>query len=228
MTTKFPFDIVGFDLDGTLLDTAADLAAATNHALFSIGRKPLPVADIRPMIGGGGRLMLRRGLDASGGGDEALLDRVLPVMLAYYEAHICAFTAPFPGLEAALDALAALDVKVAVVTNKREKLARKLLDELGLTQRFVTVIGGDTLGPGKAKPDAAPVHEMIVRCGGGNAVFVGDSHFDIDAAHNAGIPAIACRFGYLTHPAETLGADAIIDHFDELVAVARGMAVPAD
>lgn len=213
----FPFDIVGFDLDGTLLDTSGDLAAAVNHALAQDGRPALEVAAIKPMIGGGARLMLAQGLAATGGGDDALLDRLHRILLDHYAANLSVLTAPFPGALAALDAIEARGAKVAVVTNKLEAFARDVLRNLGLLDRLSCLIGGDTMGPGNAKPSPAPIHAMIERSGGGRAVFVGDSIYDISAAHAANVPAIACRFGFLMQPVEELGADAIIDHFDELV-----------
>lgn len=213
----FPFDVVGFDLDGTLLDTSGDLAAAVNHALAQDGRPPLEVAAIRPMIGGGARLMLSQGLTATGGGDDALLDRLHRILLDHYAANLYVHTRPFPGAIAALDAIEAAGAKVAVVTNKLEHFAVEVLRGAGLLDRLSCVIGGDTMGPGNAKPSAAPIEEMIRRSGGGRAAFVGDSIYDIAAAHAAGIPAVACRFGFLMQPVEELGAEAIIDHFDELV-----------
>ena len=105
--THFSFDIVGFDLDGTLLDTSGDLAAAVNHALASVDRPPLDVEQVKPMIGGGARHMLKQGLTATGGYDEAMLDPLHATLLAYYEAHICVLTKPYPGAIDALDALAA-------------------------------------------------------------------------------------------------------------------------
>ncbi|VVT14024.1 Phosphoglycolate phosphatase [Sphingomonas sp. EC-HK361] len=221
MTTISPpsssFDIVGFDLDGTLVDTSGDLTAAVNHALASVDRPPLSVAQVKPMIGGGARHMLAQGLASSGGCDEAMLDLLHPRLLAYYEANIAVDSAPYPGALASLDALAAQGVKLAVVTNKIERFARALLDDLGLTARFATIIGGDTLGRGKSKPSPAPIARMIADCGGGSAAFVGDSIFDVKAAAGAGVPSIACRFGFLMQPVEELGADAIIDHFDDLI-----------
>ncbi|MBN8815192.1 MAG: HAD-IA family hydrolase [Sphingomonas sp.] len=181
----FPFDIVGFDLDGTLVDSAGDLAAAVNHALSAAGRPPFAVEQIRPMIGGGARLMLQTALRASGGDEQ--LDALLPVLLAYYEANIAVTTRPFPGVTAALDALAARGVTLAIVTNKRERFTDLLLGELGLTDRFACIISGDTI-PGKAKPDPEPIVEMIRRCGGGRAAFVGDSRYDVEAARAAGVP----------------------------------------
>ncbi len=214
----FPFDIVGFDLDGTLLDTSGDLAASVNHALSAVGRAPLTVEAVRPMIGGGARMMLSHGLTASGGPlEEAELDRLHMLLLDHYSANLAVHTAPFPGAIAALDAIEARGAKVAVVTNKLESFAIEVLRGAGVLERMACVIGGDTMGPGNAKPSPAPILEMIRRCGGGRAAFVGDSIFDVGAAHAAGIPAVACRFGFLMQPVEELGADAIIDHFDDLV-----------
>lgn len=213
----FPFDIVGFDLDGTLLDTSADLLAATNHALALVGRPPLAAERIRSMIGGGAKRMLELGLAESGGADVATMARAYPALLAFYGDNLSHGTTPFPGLNEALDALEARGVKVAIVTNKFERFAVRLVAELALDHRFACVIGGDTMGKGNAKPSAAPIREMIARCGGGRAAFVGDSIYDILAAKNAGIPSIAVSFGFLMQPVEALGADAVIDSYDELI-----------
>lgn len=214
---RFPFAIVGFDLDGTLLDTSGDLAVALNHALASVGRPALPVEQVRPMIGGGARHMLAQGMAATGGCGEAELDVLQTRLLDHYRANITVLTEPYPHALSTLDALAERGVTVAIVTNKLEALARQILDELALTARFATIIGGDTMGPGNGKPSRMPIDAMIERCGGGRAAFVGDSIYDIAAAHAAGIPAIACRFGFLMQPVEELGADAIIDGFDGLM-----------
>ena len=216
--TAFPFTIVGFDLDGTLLDTSGDLAAAVNHALGEAGRPPLTVEQIKPMVGGGARHMLEQGMAASGGVEEAELDRLLPLLLAYYQAHIAVHTRPFPHAIEVVDELRARGVKCAIVTNKRESFAHTLLQSLGLLDRFACLIGGDTLGAGRAKPKPDPILAMIEQCGGGRAVFVGDSIYDIDAGKAAGLPTVACAFGFLQQPVETLGADAVIDGFDQLIA----------
>ena len=213
----FPFAIVGFDLDGTLLDTLGDLAAAVNQTLASIDRTPLPEAAVRPMIGRGAKHMLEAGLRASGGIPEGAVDRLYPELLRYYEAHIAVRSRPFPGVIDALDQLDALGVRTAVVTNKAEHPARLLLREFDLEGRMATIIGGDTLGPDTRKPSPAPIHAMVERCGVGRAVFVGDSIFDVMAAKNAGVPSVAVSFGFLDRPAGDLGADHVIDHYDELV-----------
>lgn len=215
--TAFPFRIVGFDLDGTLIDTAGDLTAAVNHALALVGRAPLTEAEVRPMIGLGARHMLEQGLAATGGVPEGEVERLYPELLSYYGAHIAVHSRPFPGLTAALDRLDAIGVRTAVVTNKAEGLARKLLGEFGLSDRMAAIVGGDTLGPGNRKPSPAPILAMIDRCGGGEAAFVGDSIYDVMAARNAGVPSIAVSFGFLDRPARELGADHVIDHYDELI-----------
>jgi phosphoglycolate phosphatase len=213
----FPFDIVGFDLDGTLLDTSGDLLAATNHALALAGRPLLSRDRIKSMIGGGAKNMLKQGLAESGGYDEAVMARVYPELLAFYGENLSNHSRSFDGVIDTLDEFDRRGVKAAIVTNKFERFALRLLGELGLDHRFAAIIGGDTLGKGNAKPSAAPIHEMISRCGGGRAAFVGDSVYDILAARNAGVPNIAVSFGFLLQPVEELGADAVIDSYAELI-----------
>ena len=213
--TQFLFNIVGFDLDGTLLDTSGDLAAAVNHALTSVDRPALSVEQVKPMIGGGARHMLKQGLTATGGYDEAMLDTLHARLLAYYEANICVLTRPYPGVVDALDALAAKGVTLGIVTNKIERFARTVLGELGLIDRFACILGGDTMS--ETKPSPMPIHEMVRQCGGGRAAFVGDSIFDIQAGQAAGLPTVACSYGFLMQPVEDLGADAVIDGFDALI-----------
>ncbi len=213
--TAFPFAIVGFDLDGTLLDTSGDLTAAVNHALASVDRPLLSVEEVKPMIGGGARRMLEQGMAKTGGCDDATLDMLHKRLLAFYEANLSVHTRPFPGALEAMDVLAARGVKLGLMTNKIERFARAVLGDLGLTHRFASIVGGDTVGV--CKPDPAPINAMVEGCGGGRAAFVGDSIFDVCAARAARLPVVACSFGFLTGPVEELGADAVIDGYDELV-----------
>ncbi|HEY7808394.1 MAG TPA: HAD-IA family hydrolase [Croceibacterium sp.] len=218
MPPPFPFDTIGFDLDGTLVDTAPDLCRAVNHALSTIGRPPLSEAATREVIGGGTRAMLTRALERTGGtvGEEEFQQLYLS-LIDHYERHTSEHSAPYPGCLAALDALAARGCRLAVVTNKQEYLARKLLDELGLTHRFAAILGGDTLGPGGSKPQRDMLDEALRRCGGARFAMVGDSSFDVRAARAAEVPVVVLAGGYHDMPPDTLGADALIGHFDELV-----------
>jgi len=213
--TSIPFDIVGFDLDGTLLDTSGDLAAAVNYAIATDGRPPFPVDAIRPFVGKGAKVMLERALTASGGYDDDLLARMLPILLDYYEQNLAIHSIPYPGLMEAMTALEQAGIKLAICTNKAERFTIPLLHQIGLSDRFASVVGGDTLGV--AKPDPAPIQEMIARAGGGRTIFLGDTTNDIVGARNARIPSIAVSFGFLDGPVEQLEADAVIHHFDELV-----------
>ena len=213
--TSIPFDIVGFDLDGTLLDTSGDLAAAVNYAIGTVGRPPFPTEAIRPFVGKGAKVMLERALTASGGFDEALLADTLPILLDYYEQNLAIHSLPYPGLIDAMDALQQAGVKLAICTNKAERFTIPLMHQIGLSERFAAIVGGDTVGV--AKPDPAPIHEMITRAGGGRTIFLGDTINDIAGARNAGIASIAVSFGFLNGPVEDLEADAVLHHFDELV-----------
>ncbi|MFT3965308.1 MAG: phosphoglycolate phosphatase [Sphingobium sp.] len=215
-----PFDIIGFDLDGTLLDTSGDLAAALNHALGTIGRGPLPVGDVKTMVGRGAKVMLTRALTVTGDATPEIIERLFPLLIDYYTAHIADMSRPYPGVLEALDALAEQGYRLAVCTNKIEGLARQVLEALDMAGRFVAIVGGDTTP--KLKPDPTPLHAMIAAAGGGRTLFVGDSDNDIDAARAAGVPSVAVSFGYVPGDPAELGANAVIAHYDELVPLVKG------
>lgn len=213
----FPFDAIGFDLDGTLLDTFQDLGAAVNHALDLGGFKPVPVDSSKDLIGGGAKIMLARAVEQQGGMPEDDFHALYKQMLRYYSANNAVHSRPYPGVIEVLDTLAARDVKMAVVTNKFEEFATQILTTLGLADRFVTIIGGDTMGKGNAKPKPDAVIEARKRCGGGTFAFVGDSSYDVKAAKSAQVPVVVAAYGYCDSPPHELGGDAIIERFDQLL-----------
>jgi phosphoglycolate phosphatase len=213
------FDVIAFDLDGTLADTAADLAAALNHALVRLGRPEVPAEDVRHLVGHGARALLRRGLAASSDASEALVEAGYPLFIDYYAANICRGTRPYSGVETALDALRGAGAKLAVCTNKVERLTHLLIGALGWRGRFDAVVGGDTLAV--RKPDPAPLLEAVARAGGGRAAFVGDSITDADTARAARLPFVAVSFGFSDRPVAALGADAVIDRYDDLLPALR-------
>jgi phosphoglycolate phosphatase len=212
---SLPLDVVVFDLDGTLADTSPDLAAALNHTLRTLGRPEVAVGKVRDLIGHGARAMLRRGLAASGDAAEASVDAAFPIFLDFYRANIARGSRAHDGVDEALAGLAGAGIALAVCTNKLESLTLPLLDELGWSDRFDVVIGGDTL-PWR-KPDPAPLREAIARAGGGRAVLVGDSVTDADTARAAAIPFVAVSFGFSDRPVGELGARAVIDRYDQLL-----------
>ena len=120
-----------------------------------------------------------------------------------------------------LNVLEGEGVTLALVTNKLHALAVQLLEELGLAHRFAVILGGDSLGPGRAKPAPDLLHEMLARTGAARAAYVGDTTYDTRAARAAGLPCVAVSFGFYDLPPHDLGADAVIDHYDELVPTLR-------
>jgi phosphoglycolate phosphatase len=223
-----PFDAIGFDLDGTLLDTFRDLGAAVNHALVLGGFHEVSVESSKDLIGGGAKIMLARALEAQGGLPEDEFKRLYKAMLGYYEANNAVYTEPYPGVREALADLADRGVRMAVVTNKFEAFARNVLTELDLIGAFETVIGGDSMGKGPdgqflAKPHPAPVLAARAATGDGHFVFIGDSTYDVRAAKAAGVPVIAAAYGYCDKPPHELGADAVIDSFAGLIPALTAM-----
>ncbi len=207
-----------FDLDGTLIDTAGDLAASMNFVLQQAGHAPVPLDRVRHLVGHGARAMLDRGFRENGGAAPLDLDPHVALFLEHYLAHIADQSRPFPGAIETLDRLHGDGAAIAVCTNKREAWARALFDALGLTPRFAAIVGADTVGV--AKPDARPVIAALQQSGATRGVFVGDSDTDIRAARAAGMPCLAALFGY--GPLELANeADALFSAYEEVPALIR-------
>jgi phosphoglycolate phosphatase len=208
---------VVFDLDGTLVDSAPDLVATLNVIFARNGLPPVAYDAARNMVGGGARLLIGRGLEAEGrklAGAE--VDRLVAEFIDYYGAHIADHSRPFPGLEAALDELAAAGCRFAVCTNKLEWLSLRLLDAFALSPRFVAVCGADTFG--LRKPDPELLRLTLARAGGSpdRAVMVGDSINDVATARAAGVPVVAVDYGYTETPVEELAPDRVISALSDL------------
>jgi len=215
--TQFPFEIVGFDLDGTLLDTHRDLAEAVNHALALGGFDLVELEHAKSLIGGGAKLMLAKAIEEQGGLPDEEFRKLYKQMLAWYGQHCAVWTAPFPHASEVLAELHGRGVRLAVVTNKFEGFARDILTQLCLIGCFDAVIGGDTLGKGRAKPAADPILEARARCGGGRMTYVGDSSWDVMAARAADVPVVVAGYGFNDRPPHELDGDAVIDSLAELV-----------
>src|SRR3954466_15972578 len=142
-----PSPTIVFDLDGPLVDTAPDLITALNYVLDREGLPPVPMASARNMIGAGARKLIERGLEAGGRSvTPADMDRMTADFIGYYADHIAVESRPFEGLLDALDLFAAQGHRLAVCTNKREWLSKRLLDQLDMTRRFAAICGADTFG----------------------------------------------------------------------------------
>lgn len=176
------------DLDGTLVDSFADLSGSVNHALRAVGLPARPLAELRGFVGEGARLLLERSVAPR----LDLLEPALAAWWEHYDAHCTDRTALFPGMEAVLRNAGRV---LAVHTNKPGRLARKILEHLGVCGRFAAVLGGDEA---PRKPDPRGTLELVARLGGRpeDAVFVGDSLIDARTAAAAGIPFVAVTWGF--------------------------------
>ena len=203
-----------FDLDGTLVDTAPDLTNALNHVLTSRGHAAVSAETVRSSVGLGARAMIEMALRRARATDD--IDQMLAEFLVHYEANIARESRPFPGAVAALEGLAASGATLAVCTNKREYLSRRLLQELEIERYFGAIAGRDTFSV--AKPDPGHLTGVIGLAGGkaSRALMAGDSDVDIRTAKSAGVPVILVSFGYAAAPLERLAPDSVIDHFDAL------------
>ncbi len=180
-----------FDLDGTLVDTAPDIAAALNRRLAAARLAALSVAQVTPMIGDGARVLLERGFAAHG---AAVPADALDAFVADPALEGGELSAPFPGLVDLLRDMSADGWRLAVCTNKPEKPARALLERLGLRALFHAIGGGDSFA--MRKPDPAHLLLTMGAAGGGRAMMVGDHQNDMLAARGAGIPAVFVGWGY--------------------------------
>ncbi|WP_150286686.1 phosphoglycolate phosphatase [Rhabdaerophilum calidifontis] len=208
-----------FDLDGTLAETAPDIMAALNHFLLREGLEPLPLAAARSLVGAGARALIERGFRAAGRPlATADLDRIFAALLDHYLENIAVRSHLFPGVEAALDTLAAAGHRFAICTNKPEPHARALVEALGILPRFAALAGRETFP--FCKPDPRHLTETVRQAGGdpARAILIGDSRTDIDTARAAGLPVIGVTFGYSDVPMAELAPDRLIGHFDALPA----------
>ncbi len=206
-----------FDLDGTLIDTAPDLAEATNHVLSTLGLARVNELEIRPFVGHGALAMIDGAVKAHGRKlSERELHDLFEVFLLYYSSHIADHSVPYPHIVDTLDALKAEGATLAVCTNKMEAQARAVIYALKLDHYFSALTGRDSLGV--FKPDPGHLTGTIARAGGqpDKSIMVGDSETDIKTAKAAHIPVVAVSFGYSIDPVLSFGPDAIIDDYRDL------------
>jgi phosphoglycolate phosphatase len=211
------FKAVVFDLDGTLVDSASDLANALNALMAEERRRPLALDEVKTMIGDGATKLVERAFAATGEAAEDGIEGLTARFLGHYEGHATDLTRPYPGVRETLDRLKADGLALAVCSNKPEAPTREVLRDLDLDGYFGAVVGGDSL-PGVRKPDPRMLGAVLdaLRVPADAAVMVGDNANDVAVARALGVPVILRADGYTRVPAADLGADAIIGHFTEL------------
>jgi len=184
------------DLDGTLADTAPDLAASVDIMLRRLGRPKAGEDQVRNWVGNGIEVLVGRALGPTVSEDEALRRRALELFLPAYRANNGRHARLYPGVEAGLQRLTARGVKLACVTNKPRAFTLPLLVALGIRSRFSAVVSGDDTAA--KKPDPAPVHRALelLDASPARALFVGDSVHDVEAGRRAGLPVACVPYGY--------------------------------
>ncbi|KOR08723.1 phosphoglycolate phosphatase [Stutzerimonas stutzeri] len=218
--------LVMFDLDGTLMDSVPDLAAAADKMLMLLGREPAGIERVRDWVGNGSRVLVRRALagqlDHDGVADELADEALALFMQAYAGGH--ELTAVYPGVRDCLDWLRERRVKLAIITNKPAQFIEPLLEEKGLAGYFDWLVGGDTLP--QQKPDPAALFWVMDKAGvaPSESLFVGDSRNDVRAAKAATVRCVALTYGY-NHgePIADEQPALVLDDLRELVASAPGL-----
>ena len=213
-----PIRAVAFDLDGTLVDSVADLMHASNALLAELGRPPVDLPSVRSFVGDGAPKLVERVLAATGGvpaPDETA--RCVGRFLEIYEADPSAHSALYPGVADTLETLAAAGLRLGVCTNKPMAATLRLLDDLGIAGRFAAVVGGDSYPTRKPSPE--PVLGLLDRLGvrPEETAFVGDNEHDVAAARAAGVARVlVVPYGYTRVPLAGLPHDGVLDGFADL------------
>jgi 2-phosphoglycolate phosphatase len=212
---------VFFDLDGTLADTAADLAAPVNAMRVERGLEPLPLDALRPFASMGARGLIGRGLGVAK--EDPGFEPLRLEFLRRYEAAMVVHTRLFDGMPEVLDALERAGVAWGVVSNKVERYVRPILAELGVLGRAATAIGGDTTAFAKPHPEPLFHAARLADVAPAECVYVGDDLRDVEAGRAAGMLTVAAAYGFCgeADPPHAWGADALIAHPTELHALLR-------
>ena len=206
-----------FDLDGTLVDTAPDLASALNRTLAGRGREPLPFEKIRPSVSLGGAALVKLGFGLDESGPEFI--PVRDEFLGIYRDNLATHSRLFPGMELVLDRLERTGVPWGIVTNKPAWLTDPLMQALGLDTRTPCIVSGDTLK--HRKPHPAPLFHAckLLQCEPSETVYIGDDRRDVKAGTSAGMATLVASYGYInsTDPPENWGADGLVDRPEDIL-----------
>lgn len=192
---RFPYSLVVFDLDGTLVDSASDIAEAVNRMLVDWSLPRVEESIIRGWIGDGTRALVQSAFTHAGRSVD--LDEVMPGFMVHYAECLLLYPTVYPGVIETLQSLRERNIAVAVCTNKPERFVRPLLDALRLGEYFECIVGGDTLP--EHKPSAVPLLHVVDHFGlqPSQCLMVGDSETDLQTAAAAGVPMALVTYGYL-------------------------------
>ena len=217
--SRRPFRHIVFDLDGTLVDTQEDLAAATNFVLERFGLPRVSMDVLREYVGHGARALLQRALgpDHAGGVEEGV-----GVFLEYYGAHLLDRTRPYPGIEALLERLRRHGRGLSALTNKPEGLSRRILEGLGLAGHFGGLVGGDTLAV--RKPEAAGLQHLCRLAGASpeETLLVGDSVVDVQTGRAGGVAVCGVSWGFGLKGLDEMAPDFLVREPEEIFRIAVG------
>lgn len=217
---RAPPKAIIWDLDGTLVESAPDLATALNHLLNEEGQQGHAVENVRPMIGGGVAKLIERGFRAADAPlDPAECDALVPRFMELYTACATDSTHLVPHAREMLLHFYHTGMKQALCTNKPISVTRQILDALDISGFFATVVGGDST-PEK-KPHPLPLQTCLDHIGvlPADALMVGDSGADVGAARAAGVPVILVPDGYTGVPAASLGADFVVERLSDIAEI---------
>lgn len=223
MGDRWPHAVV-FDLDGTLIDSAGDIADALNAALSGSQLPAFSDKEVRRMVGGGARVLIERALSArTGAADAALAQRLHDDFMTVYAGASIARTTVYDHARELLSELALAGIRVGVCTNKPAGITEDVLVKLELRTSFQAVVGGSDELPKKPHPAMLEAALRALGVDASQAVMVGDSAADIGAARGAGVPVIAVGFGYSRVPARELGADRVVAGLREVGEALRSL-----
>jgi phosphoglycolate phosphatase len=222
MMFKFRPTAIVWDLDGTLVDSAPDLASALNTVLDKRGFFTLSITEVRAMIGNGVPKLVERGFNAVGvRPDPAQLDELIAMFVKEYKACATDNTRPYPGVVEALQAIHAMNIPMGVCTNKPEAFSRQILEGLGLSGYFNNVVGGDSTSARNPdpEPELACLRGLVSEPA--SSLMIGDSIHDVHAAHAAGVVIGLVPWGYRSAPVEELGGDFVLNDLAALPELIR-------
>jgi phosphoglycolate phosphatase len=182
-----------FDLDGTLIDSAKDIAEAVNYALRQLGLSELPEEEIIKHVGYGARNLMKDVLQTE---DEELIEKATKLFTEYYFQHPVVYTKPYPYIPETLEILKAKNKKIGVITNKRASLSKEILEKLDLLKYIDIVIGPETTGEKKPSPKPVLYALQNLKSNPDEAILIGDSEVDIQAGKSAGTKTGLVKYGY--------------------------------